>query len=149
MSLYNNFGSKTGLVTAYLGARHQEWLDLYTARLGGSSAGHEGVLAVVDAYLDHAQAGYQHGFRGCGLLNAAAELEAGDPGRVIVAKHKAEVELLVRGHLEQLTTPAAARELAEQISFLLEGAISRAGLEGNSTLLQRARRIIDTMIQAL
>ena len=79
MSLYNNFESKSGLVAAYLQARHEEWLELYRARLGASSDPVGGVLAIEDAYLDHAEAGYEHGFRGCGLLNAAAELPAGDP----------------------------------------------------------------------
>lgn len=149
MSLYNNFESKTGLVLAYLEARHQEWLELYQARLEKASGGVGGVLAVVDAYIDHAEAGYEHGFRGCGLLNAAAELPAGDPGRAIVAAHKSQVERLLAGHLESLTTKKQATLLAGQISFLLEGAISRAGLEGNSALLLRARVMINDMVKAL
>jgi len=36
-----------------------------------------GVLAVFDAYIDYAELGYEHGFRGCGLLNAAVELPVG------------------------------------------------------------------------
>ncbi|MGQ3382683.1 TetR/AcrR family transcriptional regulator [Glutamicibacter sp. TV12E] len=149
MSLYNNFESKTRLVLAYLQARHQEWLELYQRRLEKASAGAGGVLAVVDAYIDHAEAGYEHGFRGCGLLNAAAELPAGDPGRAIVAAHKSQVEQLLAGHLETLTTKKRAALLAGQISFLLEGAISRAGLEGNSALLLRARSMISDMVEAL
>lgn len=39
------------------------------------------MLAVLDAYADHAAAAYEQGFRGCSLLNAAAELPAGDKGR--------------------------------------------------------------------
>jgi len=149
MSLYNNFESKTGLVLAYLEARHQEWLELYQARLEKASGGVGGVLAVVNAYIDHAEAGYEHGFRGCGLLNAAAELPAGDPGRAIVAAHKSQVEQLLAGHFESLTTKKQATLLAGQISFLLEGAISRAGLEGNSVLLLRARTMINDMLKAL
>ncbi|NQD41062.1 TetR/AcrR family transcriptional regulator [Glutamicibacter halophytocola] len=149
MSLYNNFESKTGLVLAYLQARHQEWLELYQRRLEMAGAGAGGVLAVVDAYIDHAEAGYEHGFRGCGLLNAAAELPAGDPGRAIVAAHKTQVEQLLAGHLETLTAKKQAALLAGQISFLLEGAISRAGLEGNSALLLRARSMISDMVEAL
>ncbi len=149
MSLYNNFESKSGLVAAYLQARHEEWLELYRARLGASSDPVGGVLAIVDAYLDHAEAGYEHGFRGCGLLNAAAELPAGDPGRSIVAGHKAQVEDLLREHLESLTDARQAAALAERISFLLEGAISRAGLEGHSELLHRAKSLITSMVRAL
>ncbi|MCW4465981.1 TetR/AcrR family transcriptional regulator [Glutamicibacter sp. MNS18] len=149
MSLYNNFESKAGLVQAYLEARHQQWLDLYRARLGEEPGGHDGVMAVVGAYLDHAEAGYEHGFRGCGLLNAAAELEASDPGRKIVAAHKEEVEQFLQGHLGKLTSPDTARDLAERISYLLEGAISRAGLEGDSRRLRRAGDMISSMVRAL
>jgi len=42
-----------------------------------------------------------------------------------------------------------AAALAEQISFLLEGAISRAGLEGHSELLHRAKSLITSMVRAL
>ena len=84
-----------------------------------------------------------------GLLNAAAELPAGDPGRAIVAAHKSQVEQLLAGHFESLTTKKQATLLAGQISFLLEGAISRAGLEGNSVLLLRARTMINDMLKAL
>src|SRR4051794_7316355 len=72
MSLYNNFASKEELMLAYIEARHQEWLGLYRARASASNDARAGVLAVFDAYIGHAELGYAHGFRGCGLLNAAA-----------------------------------------------------------------------------
>src|SRR5699024_10930895 len=87
-SLYNNCSSKEDLTVAYLEARHTEWLDLYSRRLAQASTPEQRVLAVVDAYLDHARLPYARGFRGCGLLNAAAELPAGSPGRTVVRRHK-------------------------------------------------------------
>jgi AcrR family transcriptional regulator len=81
MSLYNNFSSKADLVRAYLEARHEEWLALYQRRLEQASDPRAGALAVFDAYADHAALAYENGFRGCGLLNAAAELPVGDPCR--------------------------------------------------------------------
>ncbi|WP_345680207.1 TetR/AcrR family transcriptional regulator [Yinghuangia aomiensis] len=148
MSLYNNFSSKADLVLAYLDARHEEWLGLYQQRLGDARPGRAGVLAVFDAYADHAAFAYERGFRGCGLLNAAAELPAGDPGRVTVRRHKEEVESLLAGHLEQLLPerPDDARVLAEHLSFLLEGAMARAGLDGSDTRLRHARTMaVDLM----
>ena len=141
MSLYNNFASKDDLVLAYLAARHEEWLELYRARVNPVGDGRSGVAAVFDAYIDHAQMAYQHGFRGCGLLNAAAELPAGAPGRELVRGHKEEVQSLLAGHLDDLGTIAAddVGPLAQQLAFLLEGAMARAGLEGDSSLLHRAR----------
>jgi AcrR family transcriptional regulator len=142
-SLYNNFSSKADLVLAYLGARHEEWLALYRARLAGAEGPRDGALAVFDAYADHAGAAYEHGFRGCGLLNAAAELPAQDPGRALVRGHKEEVEELLAGHLAELLPgrPDEARRLAEHLAFLLEGATARAGLEGDGERLRHARSL--------
>lgn len=142
MSLYNNFASKADLVRAYLDERHEEWLGLYRARLArADDTPQAGVLAVFDAYADHAAFAYDHGFRGCGLLNAAAELPAGDEGREVVRRHKEEVESLLAAHLTRLLPerPEEAGKLAEHLAFLLEGATSRAGLEGDGTRLEHAR----------
>lgn len=146
MSLYNNFGSKAALIEAYLERRHTEWLNLYRARLSAAPSAQEGVLAVFDAYLDHASAAYPHGFRGCALLNAAAELPAGDPGRAVVRRHKAEVEDILAGHLAQSLATDDAGDLAEQLSFILEGAVARAGLEGDPTRLEHARALATRLV---
>src|SRR5436190_23466807 len=79
MSLYNNFSSKADLVTAYIENRRAEWQELLRARLSTATTPQERVLAVFDSYVDHAACAYEWGFRGCGLLNAAAELPVGDP----------------------------------------------------------------------
>ncbi|MEU5109944.1 TetR/AcrR family transcriptional regulator [Streptomyces longwoodensis] len=151
MSLYNNFSSKSELVRAYLDARHEEWLDLYRARLDRAEGPHEGVLAVFDAYADHAAFAYERGFRGCGLLNAAAELPAGDEGRAVVRRHKEEVEALLAGHLRDLLPdrPDEVRVTAEHLSFLLEGAMARAGLEGEDTRVRHARELAVRVLEGL
>ena len=151
MSLYNNFASKADLVRAYLDARHEEWLALYRRRLEHARDPREGVLAVFDAYADHAAFSYERGFRGCGLLNAAAELPAGDPGRAVVRAHKEEVEGLLAGHLEALWPgrPDEVRSMAEHLAFLLEGAVARAGLEGDAVRLCHARQIASGLLETL
>ncbi len=152
MSLYNNFSSKADLVMAYLDARHEEWLDLYRRRWSAVAPDpRSGVLAVFDAYADHANFAYEHGFRGCGLLNAAAELPAGDEGRAVVRRHKEEVEDLLAGHLEELRPahPERARATAEHLSVLLEGAMARAGLEGVDTRLEHARSMAADLLDRL
>lgn len=151
MSLYNNFSSKAELVRAYLDARHEEWLGLYRARLERAAGPRDGVLAVFDAYADHAAFAYERGFRGCGLLNAAAELPAGDEGRAVVRAHKEQVEQLIAGHLEQLLPgrPDTTRATAEHLSFLVEGAMTRAGLEGDGARLQHARALAAALLDRL
>jgi AcrR family transcriptional regulator len=150
MSLYNNFSSKEELMMAYIEARHEEWLQLYRSRSEHVHSALGGVLAVFDAYIDHASAAYPHGFRGCGLLNAAAELPAGAPGRDAVRRHKEEVEAILTGHLLGVTADAgAAKDAAEHLTFVLEGAMSRAGLEGRPERLQHARNIARALVEAL
>ncbi|MEU0673932.1 TetR/AcrR family transcriptional regulator [Streptomyces sp. NPDC006172] len=151
MSLYNNFSSKADLVLAYLDARHEEWLALYRRRLEEATDARGGVLAVFDAYADHAASAYERGFRGCGLLNAAAELPAGDEGRAVVRRHKEEVEALLAGHVTRLLPgrPEEARAAAEHLAFLLEGAMARAGLEGAGTRLEHARTMAVDLLDRL
>ena len=151
MSLYNNFASKDDLVLAYLQARHEECLALYRRRLAGATDGRQRIVAVFDAYVDHAEMAYRHGLRGCGLLNAAAELPAGVPGRRLVRRHKEEVEALLAAHIAELDTvpPERVAPLAEQLSFLLEGAMARAGLAGNSVLLHHARDLALQVVDAV
>lgn len=149
-SLYNNFGSKAELVGAYLDVRHEEWLGLYRRRLEAAGTG-ERVLAVFDAYADHANLAYEHGFRGCGLLNAAGELPAGHPGRSAVRRHKEEVEKLLSDHLGEILpqAPEQAESMARHLAFLLEGAMVRAGLEGNDRCIREARQMAATLIGSL
>jgi AcrR family transcriptional regulator len=150
MSLYNNFAGKDELVLAYLTARHEEWLGLYRRRLADARDARERIAAVFDAYVDHAEMAYRHGFRGCGLLNAAAELPAGAPGRQLVRRHKEQVEALLATHLAELQGLPTERiaDLAEQLSFLLEGAMARAGLEGDSRRLHRVRELALQLVDA-
>ncbi|MGM0784458.1 MAG: TetR/AcrR family transcriptional regulator [Pseudomonadota bacterium] len=149
-SLYNNFASKAELVAAYLEARHAEWRALYEARLHRAGSPRERVLAVFQAYEDHAEHAYEHGFRGCGLLNAAAELPTGDVGRQAVRQHKEEVEALLAEPLGELfgADPARQAEVARQLAFLLEGAMARAGLEGRSDCLRQSREMAAALLEA-
>ncbi|WP_331371405.1 TetR/AcrR family transcriptional regulator [Sinorhizobium chiapasense] len=149
MSLYNNFSSKADLVNAYMQRRLDEWRDVYQERLRTATTPQERILAVFDSYVDHAALAYAWGFRGCGLLNAAAELPVGDPGRAVVALQKQEVERLFREHLLEMQPAAgtAVDETAQHLSFLLEGAMSRAGLDGHDARLKTARKIAISVLE--
>lgn len=149
MSLYNNFESKSDLVAVYLGERHEEWLRLHECRRAEATTSDDRVLAVFDAYLDHARMAYPHGFRGCGLLNAAAELPADAPGRVAVRAHKEQVEKIIVDELSDSHSVSTARTTGEQLSFILEGAMSRAGLEGTPDRLLAARAIAENILATL
>ncbi|ENX40986.1 TetR/AcrR family transcriptional regulator [Acinetobacter sp. NIPH 2100] len=148
MSLYNNFATKSDLITCYIEARHQEWLDLYHKRKAQIQTPIDGILAVFDAYQDHAEFAYEKGFRGCGLLNAAAEFPAHSPERLAVKKHKDEIEAILAEHLIQLThDPERAKELALLLSFILEGSIARAGLESSSDKVFAAKHMVQSLLE--
>ncbi|MFF9331698.1 TetR/AcrR family transcriptional regulator [Streptomyces albogriseolus] len=148
MSLYNNFSSKADLVRAYLDDRHADWLGRYRERVGPEPDPRDGVLAVFDTYIDGADAPPTGDFRGCGLLNAAAEMPAGHEGRAQVRGQKEEVERMIAEHVTALLPrrPDAARVTARQIAFLLEGAMVRAGLEGDSRCLRDARAMAERLL---
>ncbi|KQN55547.1 TetR family transcriptional regulator (plasmid) [Erwinia sp. E602] len=150
-SLYNNFSSKDALIAAYLQVRHQEWLDFYQRRVAQAATPREKVIAVFAAYGDHAEFAYEHGFRGCGLLNAAAEFPADSAGRREVRKHKEQVEAILVTHLAELANPQGRdiALLARHFSFLLEGSICRAGLEGNSACITQACAMAQQLMEAL
>lgn len=148
MSLYNNFATKSDLITCYIEARHQEWLDLYEKRKVQIKTPLDGILAVFDAYQDHAEFAYENGFRGCGLLNAAAEFPAHSPERLAVKNHKDEIEAILAGHLNQLIHDAErVKELALLLSFLLEGSIARAGLESSSDKVFAAKYMAQRLLE--
>ena len=148
MSLYNNFPSKADLVNAYIESRHAEWLALYQLRLSKVKTPLEKVLAVFDAYRDHAEDAYENGFRGCGLLNAAAEFPAHSEERHTVKLHKDEVEQILSEHLQHIfPDPQQVQYIASMLSFLLEGSIARAGLESSSQKLILAKQMAENLIQ--
>ncbi|WP_458077460.1 TetR/AcrR family transcriptional regulator [Streptomyces sp. EMB26] len=148
MSLYNNFSSKADLVRAYLDDRHEDWLVRYRRRVGQEPDPRDGVLGVFDTYIDGADAPPTGDFRGCGLLNAASEMPAGHEGRAQVRRQKEEVERMMAEHVTALLPgrPDAARTTARQIAFLLEGAMARAGLEGDSRCLRDARAMAERLL---
>ncbi|WP_251977342.1 TetR/AcrR family transcriptional regulator [Salinicola avicenniae] len=148
-SLYNNFASKEALVVDYLEARHAEWLALHERRLAAAETPEAAVMAVFLAYEDHANQAYERGFRGCGLLNAAAELPAGSPGRERVREHKEAVEALLAEAVARQPgrSPESAERLAAHLAFLLEGAMARAGLEGSSARVAEARALAGKLLE--
>ncbi|WP_426626074.1 TetR/AcrR family transcriptional regulator [Leifsonia sp. McL0607] len=149
MSLYNNFASKSALVSASLDAGHAEWLALYVRRVRRAPDAVTRVLAVFDAYLDQAAVAPEPGYRGSALLNAAAELPLGDPGREIVRRHSAEVDGILAAGLRELTDSVRAERVAQHLSYVLHGALVRSGLEADRRRLRDARILATDLLTAL
>lgn len=147
MSLYNNFPTKADLITSYIEARHQEWLDLYALRNQQAHTPIDKIVAVFEAYQDHAEFAYEKGFRGCGLLNAAAEFPAHSVERLAVKAHKDEIENIISTQLALIISDAdKVKQMALLLSFVLEGSIARAGLESSSEKVQAATAMVKTLL---
>ena len=147
MSLYNNFPTKADLITSYIEARHQEWLDLYALRNQQAHTPIDKIVAVFEAYQDHAEFAYEKGFRGCGLLNAAAEFPAHSAERLAVKAHKDVIENIISTQLAYIISDVdKVKQMALLLSFILEGSIARAGLESSSEKVQAATAMVKTLL---
>lgn len=137
VTLYAHFGSKDELIAAHLRARHARWQAELEERLAEANTPTKRLAAVFDAYQAWAVA---DDFRGCGFVNAAAELADLDhPAHAVISEHKTSV----RGHLEAVATTAgctSAGDVAEECFLLLEGAAVTAALRHDTEPLQRARQ---------
>src|SRR3712207_1353891 len=69
-SLYSSFGSKDGLIRAYLEARHERRRERILAGLERFESPRDRLLGVFDVLAEVASSS---GFRGCAFYNASAE----------------------------------------------------------------------------
>lgn len=142
-TLYNRFGSKDGLIVAYLQARDRRWRELVTARLDGEHADPvQRVLVPFDVLPEW----LAPSTRGCSFVNAFAELpEAEHPGRQVVVAEKKWLRDLFR----DLLAGAGARDpdlLAVQLLSLHEGAIICHAITDEPTAAHSARAAAETLI---
>lgn len=126
-TLYNHFPSKDALVVAYLERRETVWRDRADTLLAASGEGDAvaRLAAYVEAYLVWPTTSTTP-YRGCAMLNAAAELPDDHPALDVVRGSKRRtVE-----DLEQLLGEAGAAnptQAARRSARLLEGTCSRNG----------------------
>ncbi|MFD5000863.1 TetR/AcrR family transcriptional regulator [Streptomyces buecherae] len=146
-TLYDRFGSKEALVAAYLRERDERWRRWLPARLdeAARAAGPDPeavaiarVLATFDALEVWTR---RENPRGCGFVNAAAELpDLTHPGRVVIAEQKR----WFRDYLRELcrATPASdPDDLADELALLHEGAMVLGGLDAVAEPVPLARRL--------
>ncbi len=125
-TLYDRFGSKEALVTAYLRERDERWRGWLTAEVNRRDAPpYDRVLATFDALGEWMR---RENPRGCGFVNAAAELpDPGHPGRAVITGQKR----WLNGYLRELAAAAGADDparLADELTLLHEGATVLGGL---------------------
>lgn len=144
-TLYDRFGSKEALVGQYLTQRDERWrahVREVVARSPRVSHARRSLL-VFDA-LEEWMA--KENSRGCGFVNAAAELPEGDhPGRRAIQAQKQWMLGYFRELVTGLRNPA---RLAESLLVLLEGATVAESLHVVPNAVANAKRLARQLLEA-
>jgi AcrR family transcriptional regulator len=141
-TIYDRFGSKDGLIVAYLLRRSLRWRSLVLDFIRPFPAGREQALAVFDA-TDEWMASW---VRGCGFINAYAELGGTDhPGVPIIVEEKR----WVRDLFAYTCTTAGHPDpdfLAGQLTLLHEGSIVARTAGAQHDASQVAKRTAQALL---
>ncbi|MGH3902382.1 MAG: TetR/AcrR family transcriptional regulator [Pseudonocardiaceae bacterium] len=134
-TLYAHFGSKDGLVEAYLRRHDRRWLAWMQRRVDAADGGRGRVLAVFDALGEWFT---EPGFSGCAFINIAGELAGNPMARTVAREHK----LALRALLQRVAAGAGVADpgtLADRLMLLVEGAIVTTYVEEDKSAAARAR----------
>jgi len=141
-SLYSTFGSKEGLVCAYLNARHEETLARLRSAVAATEDPIERLLAVFDAqaWLFHTP-----DFHGCAFTAAATEAPSG--GRIDAAAQSYRHDIHVL--FNELAVAAGVPDpelLASQLQLVYDGGGLAANLDKNPEIATAARAAASALI---
>ena len=142
-TIYDRFGSKEGLVIAYLEARARRWqahVSDHVARADGGAR--ERVVAVIDAlesWLEMAD-------RGCGFVAAYAELSTSSERVTAVVRAEKEWMRALFGRVLAEAGIADDGSLARQLALVQEGAVVESTAGGSPYALDDARAAMRTLV---
>ena len=141
-SLYSTFGSKEGLVRAYLEEYHQRIIG---RRRAAAAAEPEPVAAIL-AIFDSLARDYQRpDYNGCAFSGARAEEPAGGPVDAAARAYRAEMRDIFR----ELCVRAGANEpdlLAWQLQLLYSGGAESAKIERDAEVPAAQRAAVETLL---
>ena len=145
-SLYRAFGSKDGLIAAWLEAQAaQMWTRFDAARLAHPEDPRAGLLAGFDALTAPAS---RKGDRGCALSNTALEYpDPKHPARKTAVDHKERLRKALR-ELARAMDARKPRKLADSLMLLIEGASVTRQLFGDDGPAGAARGAAEALIEA-
>lgn len=149
-TLYNRFGAKDQLVAAYLMARAGRWrsrIEAALAALPETSAGSPWDRVLIP--FDVLPSWLAEGSRGCGFVNALAELPDPDhPGHRVATEQKAWLRDLFARLAEDAGVQSPA-ELADQLLYLHEGAIIASSALGDQHAPSTARAAAASLLMTV
>ena len=144
-TLYQHFASKEDLVVAVIEYRSRNWRKALDDKVGAATTPRKKLLAVFE-FLE--QFIGDPDFRGCALVNAAVEIPSPEsPGRDGVRRNKRENRQLM-ARLAREAGMEQPGELASALSFLFEGAIVTAYVEGDRCAGNKAHRAARKLMSA-
>lgn len=144
-TLYNQFGSKDGLIAACLTdldlAYHEWFVNEVESRTRDPLTRLRVIFEVLDGWIQSER------FRGCTFINAAVELtDPSHPGHEAILAHKRRT----REYLRTLTGDAGLAdpdEAADTLMLLIEGATVTALVEGDYLAARRAGRAAEALLR--
>jgi AcrR family transcriptional regulator len=139
VSLYRHFGSKDELIEAVLRRRSDHVVAWLREAADAPSDPVDRVLAVFDALRGWYA---EQGFRGCAIVNAAAESPT---ARRVARDHLGRHRELLTALVADTATPDPALA-GRQLLILLEGATVVAALAGDLDAAGDARRLAETIL---
>jgi AcrR family transcriptional regulator len=142
-SLYNTFGSKEGLVRAYLESRHERNRRRITRALTRFPTPRERLLGVFDA---QGETFTDPEFNGCAFVSATAETHGASVGQVTVEYRSWLESLLV--DLAREAGVSDPEALARQLHMLIDGSTLSARMDGDPTAASLARAAASALLDA-
>jgi AcrR family transcriptional regulator len=143
-SLYNIFGSKEGLVGAYLASRHDGTTEQLLAAVARHRSPRKRLLAVFEA---QGQIIAQPGFRGCAFVAATGEASQGGVIEEAADNYRAWIRALFTELAEQAGAANPA-ELARQLQIIYDGTGLAAGLDRDPSITRSARAAAEALLDA-
>jgi AcrR family transcriptional regulator len=143
-TLYDCFGSKEGLIVAYLRARDGLWRSTLVKYVNGHDGPEaEKILATFGALREWMR---ERNLRGCAFINASVELPEGHPGREVARDQKS----WLLDYLEGLAVKAGVEDpagLAAQVLILHEGACVADSMRSVDRAVERAEQVARVLIE--
>ncbi|MDQ1695137.1 MAG: hypothetical protein QOJ03_490 [Frankiaceae bacterium] len=143
-SLYNLFGSKEALISAYLESRHRGALERIKAAVARHRDPRKRLLAVFDA---QGEIFAEPGFRGCAIVTATAEVADGSVIDKAAEEYRAEMLALLTD-LARDAGVAKPERLARQLHLVYDGAGVAARMDRDPSIARCARAAADALLDA-
>ncbi|MCP3017147.1 TetR/AcrR family transcriptional regulator [Nocardiopsis dassonvillei] len=141
--LYQLFPSKDDIVMAVLRRRRRIWAEGLDEHVDAAGTPREKLLAVYAFLSDWF---CEEDFRGCGFINAFAELGAVNSDVADIAReHKLSFQRYLGELVERIGVDSS---LAAQLALLAEGAQTTAAITGQAEAADRAREAAEVLIDA-